>query len=132
MKKPGKMIAEALRSVLAKPATVMYPQVKVQMPARFRGKLDFHPERCVCCKLCMRDCPTRAIEVRKVGEKHIVCEIDFSKCIFCAQCVDVCPKDALEATREFELAEIRRSRLKVVFDVSPSDPPPGAPQKPSA
>ena len=122
MKKPGKMMVQALRSIWTKPATVMYPHVKVQMPDRFRGKLEFHPEKCICCKLCVRDCPTGAIEIRKVGEKRFECEIDFSKCIFCAQCVDVCPKDALEATREFELAEIQRGKLKVVFDAPPSQP----------
>ena len=129
MKTPGRMIVQALRSFWAKPATVMYPHVKVQMPARFRGKLKFYPEKCICCKLCVRDCPTAAIEIRKIGEKRFECEIDFSKCIYCAQCVDVCPKDALEATQEFELAEIQRGKLKVVFDAPPAQPTADTPEK---
>ena len=131
MKKPGKMLREVLGSLFLKPATVNYPTVKVVMPENFRGKLDFHADKCICCKLCMRDCPTGAITIRKVGEKRFECEIDFSKCIYCAQCVDVCPKKALEATREFELAELARGKLKVLFDAPPAaerqpEPPPAA------
>ena len=129
MKKPGKMLREVLGSLFVKPATVNYPTVKVVMPENFRGKLDFHADKCICCKLCMRDCPTGAITIRKVGEKRFECEIDFSKCIYCAQCVDVCPKDALEATREFELAEIHRGKLKVVFDAPAAQPTADTPEK---
>ena len=39
MTKAGKMLAEVLRSVGKKAATVRYPFVKVTMPADFRGKL---------------------------------------------------------------------------------------------
>jgi formate hydrogenlyase subunit 6/NADH:ubiquinone oxidoreductase subunit I len=111
MKKPGKMIAETLRNVLRKPATVLYPFVKVTMPEKFRGRLKFFPEKCIGCKLCMRDCPSNAITIRKIGEKQFEAEIDCAKCIYCAQCVDSCPKKALEATGDFELAQLDRSKL---------------------
>jgi formate hydrogenlyase subunit 6/NADH:ubiquinone oxidoreductase subunit I len=119
MKKPGKMIAEALRSVLKKPATIKYPYVKVEMPDQFRGKLSFDASKCICCKLCMRDCPSNAIQIKKVGEKQFEAEIDLSRCIYCAQCVDSCPKDALKVTPEFELASLSRAKLKAVFHAQP-------------
>lgn len=111
MIKPGKMLMETLRSLRRRPATVLYPAVKITMADKFRGRLKFTPEKCIGCKLCMRDCPANAITIRKVGEKQFEAEIDGAKCIYCAQCVDTCPKKALEATGEFELARLTRGEL---------------------
>ena len=122
MKRPGRMIKLVLQSVMSKPATVLYPSVKVTMPDRFRGKLKFCAEKCVGCNLCVRDCPSGAIAIRKVGEKQFECDIDMAKCIYCAQCVDSCPKKALEATPEFELAQLSRDKLRVTFKGEPPRP----------
>ena len=115
MIRPGKMIKLVLETLFKKPATTAYPFVKAVMPDKFRGKLKFYPERCIGCKLCMRDCPSNAITIRKVGEKQFECDIDLGKCIYCAQCVDSCMKKALESTKEFELASLDREKLKVTF-----------------
>jgi formate hydrogenlyase subunit 6/NADH:ubiquinone oxidoreductase subunit I len=63
----------------------------------------------------MRDCPTGAIEIRKLNEKEFVAEIDLGKCIYCAQCVDSCLKKALEVTPEYELAQLDNKKLKIIF-----------------
>jgi formate hydrogenlyase subunit 6/NADH:ubiquinone oxidoreductase subunit I len=115
------MIRQVLSSVVRKPATVRYPFVKVTMPSRFRGKLRFFAEQCVGCRLCMRDCPSNAIQIRKVGDKLFEADIDMAKCIYCAQCVDNCPKKALEATGQFELAQLARDKLKQTYRGQPTD-----------
>jgi formate hydrogenlyase subunit 6/NADH:ubiquinone oxidoreductase subunit I len=129
MIRPGKMVKQVLQSLLRKAATVQYPFVPIHMPAKFRGKLKFYPERCIGCKICMRDCPAKAIEIVKVADKQFDCVVDCSKCIYCAQCVDSCPKKALEATNEFELASLTRKPLQVTFKSSPK---PAAPAEPAS
>lgn len=117
------MFKQVLSSVLKKPVTLNYPYEKIEMPDGFRGKLKFFSDRCIGCKICMRDCPSNAIVINKVAEKTFEAVIDLSKCIYCAQCVESCPKKALEATREFELAQLDAEKLKVVFHAEPPKAP---------
>lgn len=115
MIRPAKMLKEVLGSIFKKPATNRYPAQKLDMPERFRGKLKFYPDKCIGCKMCMRDCPTNAITITKRGENQFEAEFDLSRCIYCAQCVDTCPKKALESTPDVELAQLDSAKLKVVF-----------------
>jgi formate hydrogenlyase subunit 6/NADH:ubiquinone oxidoreductase subunit I len=118
MTHPGAMIMQILSSIFKRPATTRYPHTKAEVPERFRGKIRFKPELCIGCKICMRDCPSNAITITKVGEGRFQCEIDLAKCIYCAQCVDSCPKKALESTNEFELAALDGKKLKAKFDAA--------------
>ena len=93
----------------------MYPAQKLDMPENFRGKIKFDPAKCIGCKMCMRDCPAGAITINKVGENKFEAEFDLSRCIYCAQCVDSCPKKALEPTKEVELAQLDKRKLKVIL-----------------
>jgi formate hydrogenlyase subunit 6/NADH:ubiquinone oxidoreductase subunit I len=131
MIKPGAMIRTLLASVVRKPATENYPAVKAQMPDRFRGQIRFLAGNCIGCRICMRDCPAAAIEIRKVGEKRFEAVFDLGRCLYCAQCVDSCPKSALETTDRFELAALKPETLRVLFEAVPEVKPAPQPQ-PSA
>ncbi|MBU1726620.1 MAG: 4Fe-4S binding protein [Candidatus Omnitrophica bacterium] len=115
--KPGRMLYQVLSSLFKKTATLDYPHDKSQKIKGFRGRLKAYPQRCIGCKMCMRDCPSQAIIIKEVGSKQFEAQIDLSKCIYCGQCADVCPKMALEITDEFELAQFDPEKLKIVFHV---------------
>jgi formate hydrogenlyase subunit 6/NADH:ubiquinone oxidoreductase subunit I len=127
MKRPGMMIREVLSSFLKKTATITYPAMKVEMPDRFRGRIIFHNQRCIGCKLCVRDCPSEAITINKIGEKQFEAIIDLDRCVYCAQCVDSCNKDALESSKDYELASLVKTMLKVYANVDGPYPPVAAP-----
>jgi NADH:ubiquinone oxidoreductase subunit F (NADH-binding)/NAD-dependent dihydropyrimidine dehydrogenase PreA subunit len=50
------------------------------------------PEKCQACQLCLRECPTGAIQ----GSKDRVHWIDQEKCIKCGICLDTCNFDAVK------------------------------------
>jgi formate hydrogenlyase subunit 6/NADH:ubiquinone oxidoreductase subunit I len=124
MKKPGAMLGEVISHLFKKPATVSYPFTKAEMPDNFRGKIVSQDEKCIGCKICMKDCPADGIEIVKVAEKQFEIVIDLDKCIYCSQCVDSCPRKALNTSKEFELASLDRSTLRVKVNTNVPPPPP--------
>lgn len=121
MKKTGKMVGQVLSSVFKKPATTRYPYTRDDVPKNYRVKIKFNPEKCIGCKLCMRDCPSNAINIIDMGNKQYETEFRLDKCIYCSQCVLSCLKGALETTNEFELAQLDNKKLKIRFNAKPED-----------
>ena len=120
--RPGAMLREILNHVARKPATERYPFVKKEKCDKFRGKLKFYPEKCIGCKICMKDCPANALTITKTGDKQFECEVRLDKCVYCGQCVLSCPKAALEMTKDFELAGLDRSKLRITYKTGEDKP----------
>jgi NAD(P)H-quinone oxidoreductase subunit I len=74
----------------------------VELPPGFRGKIQYDKEKCTGCQLCIKVCPSGAIEF-KPEEKKI--KIYLARCTFCSQCNDVCPFKCLSMSNEFLLAD---------------------------
>jgi NADH-quinone oxidoreductase subunit I len=101
--------------------TVEYPEEKVPLPARWRGRivLTLDPdglERCVACNLCAVACPVDCISLQATQDEHgrrypEFFRINFSRCIFCGYCEEACPTYAIQLTPDVEMAEYRRDGL---------------------
>ena len=116
MKYPGKISASALNHLGRKPATISYPFGPLKIEPNYRGQISFEPDKCIGCRLCVKDCPAKAIEINNVGpkeDKKFDMTLDLSHCIYCCQCVDTCPKKAIGFTQNIELAGFDKEKMKV-------------------
>jgi NADH-quinone oxidoreductase subunit I len=120
------------------PVTMQYPEEKVPVYPRFRGRHKLHRfedtggsgsdpaqaglEKCVGCSLCAAACPADCIRVVAAentpenrvspGERYAaVYEINLSRCIFCGYCEIACPFDAITMGHDYELSDYDRSDL---------------------
>lgn len=132
---PTPMVYELIKQLFRKPATNCFPvkyypskttitdlvkkvqdgEVKINspvtIPEKYRGKIVFDREKCIGCRLCIRVCPSRAIQFIP-EEKKIKIRID--RCIFCSQCNDVCPVNCLHMSENFLLATEDRINSEMI------------------
>ncbi|MCX6053732.1 MAG: 4Fe-4S binding protein [Chloroflexi bacterium] len=114
----GSMFGDIFKSFFKKPMTEKYPFVRVDAPANLRGKLVWDPEKCSGCMLCIKDCPSSAIELLVVDRvnKKFVMRYNVDRCTFCAQCVTSCRFGCIDMSDEmWELASIRKESFEVYY-----------------
>ena len=121
------------------PITIQYPEEKVPVYPRFRGRHKLHKfsdsglEKCVGCSLCAAACPADCIRVVAAentpdnrvspGERYArIYEINLSRCIFCGYCELACPFDAITLGNEFEISEYSRDDLIYTKDMLLAEP----------
>jgi formate hydrogenlyase subunit 6/NADH:ubiquinone oxidoreductase subunit I len=101
------MLRDIWKALWTKAATEAYPGEKVEVAERFRGKLQWNPQVCTGCTLCVQDCPAKAIEIITLDKKakRFVMRYHADKCVYCGQCVESCRFDAITLINgEWELA----------------------------
>jgi formate hydrogenlyase subunit 6/NADH:ubiquinone oxidoreductase subunit I len=148
------MIGLVLGSLFKKPATIGYPYAPFKMPDKFRGAPVFASDLCNGCRLCVRDCPSQAITIIRVGgsasaaaagavpaagaapaaaaEKKFDQIVDYGRCVYCGQCSETCPRRVITMSPTFELAQVTKGNLKVTYHASPAPAVPATPAAPAA
>jgi NADH-quinone oxidoreductase subunit I len=116
-----KTILMVLRHTFRRPVTVQYPEEKIPLPPRFRGRIILSrdpdgAERCVACYLCAAACPADCIALQATEDEHgrrypEFFRINFSRCILCGYCEEACPTSAIQLTPDFEYAEYNRQNM---------------------
>ena len=91
-------------------ATIIPP---IETPEGFRGKIQYDKDKCTGCKLCIRVCPSGAIEFK---EKEKKIKIYLARCTFCSQCNDVCPVNCLSMSNEFLLADTDKYSKELIVE----------------
>lgn len=116
--KIGTMLGDVFRSLFHRPATEMYPTERHAAPERFRGKLVWDSSKCSGCQLCIKDCPSEAIELivlDKVNKKFVL-RYHQDRCTYCAQCVVSCRFACLEMSNDlWELAAVKKEPFEVYY-----------------
>ena len=114
----AKGFALTFRHLFRRPITVNYPDQKVPMFPRYRGKQvlmrdEAGLEKCVACGLCAVACPADAIYLEAAENDGTVMagprdastyQSPKTRCIFCGYCEEACPVSAIFMGKDYELA----------------------------
>jgi formate hydrogenlyase subunit 6/NADH:ubiquinone oxidoreductase subunit I len=114
----GAMLGNIIESLFKKPATEQYPFERQATPERLRGNLFWDPAKCSGCQLCIRDCPSEALELIVLDKvnKRFVMRYHADRCTFCGQCVQTCRFKCLSMSNEqWELASRSREPFTVNY-----------------
>jgi NADH-quinone oxidoreductase subunit I len=134
----GKVFIQSNRQKKRTHFTAEYPEVKVKLAPRYRGRLQMIKDeqgeiKCVCCLACEKICPTQVITIEK-GKKEgrktpypTRYDFEMERCIFCEFCVESCGFDSIILNHQFELAAYNREDFshgmdggfQNMFDVTP-------------
>jgi formate hydrogenlyase subunit 6/NADH:ubiquinone oxidoreductase subunit I len=103
------MAKTAIRTVISRPATLMYPIRPGKKTGLSRGHVVIDPSRCISCGMCMKKCPSEAICVEKEAKTWT---IDRLRCVVCNSCVEVCPVKCLSMDLQYSPALLTHNGLE--------------------
>lgn len=75
--------------------TVSYPETELELPEGYRGSIQLDAEKCTGCGLCVRDCPTKGLELVKESNSTYTLTYYPARCAYCGQCEQSCHRQAI-------------------------------------
>ena len=109
-------VKEAISQLFSKPSCAMYPAVPSEAAPNYRGRIVFHPDKCINCMMCERVCSgnaiTHVIEKTEEGDR-VTRSFYLGSCTFCATCMDFCTHGAIEFTRDYHMIATKEEDLIV-------------------
>ena len=110
-------VKEAISSLFQKSSCDMYPFKPSEAAPNYRGRIVFHPDKCINCMMCERVCSGNAIthEIVKTpeGDDQVTRTFYLGSCTFCATCMDFCGHGAIEFTRDYHMIATKEEDLMV-------------------
>eukprot|EP00766_Chilomastix_caulleryi_P002834 gnl/Chilomastix_caulleri/385.p2 GENE.gnl/Chilomastix_caulleri/385~~gnl/Chilomastix_caulleri/385.p2 ORF type:complete len:102 (+),score=27.33 gnl/Chilomastix_caulleri/385:261-566(+) len=77
--------------------------------------MKWNEEKCIKCNLCVKRCPTNALEFKPIEEgKPVKLVIEVDKCIGCLSCINNCPKRAIDIKRSAKFEELYKFNAKAI------------------
>jgi len=114
------MVKTALRTVMQKPVTILYPLQAAKKTPISRGHVVFDGSTCISCGICLRRCPSQAIVLNKEAKSW---QINRFRCVVCNSCVDTCPTKSLTMdTRYTAPAAVQGVETFTITYVKPARP----------
>ena len=92
------MFKTIIKSLFKKSACAMYPVQPATFYERTKGHIEIDAPKCILCSMCVRKCPTHALQVDRAKRTW---QIDYGKCILCNNCVDSCPPKCLRMANQY-------------------------------
>ena len=103
------MAKTAIKTVMSRPATLMYPARPGKMTTLSRGHVVIDVTRCISCGMCMKKCPAEALCIDKEAKTWT---IDRLRCVVCNSCIEVCPVHCLTMEGHYSSAVLAHSGLE--------------------
>jgi formate hydrogenlyase subunit 6/NADH:ubiquinone oxidoreductase subunit I len=101
-----------LRNLLLGPSTDPFPFAPAQTPEKFRGCVEFDPQKCILCGICRHVCAPGAIQLRASEDgsgMHYV--LWHNSCVFCGMCAHYCPTGALKMSTNWHLSHLGEEKF---------------------
>ena len=109
-------VKEAISQLFSKSSCAMYPAVPSEAAPHYRGRIVYHPDRCIACGMCERVCAGGAIsctvEKTEEGDK-VTMTFNLGSCTFCSHCADFCSRNAIELTGDYHMVATKEEDLLV-------------------
>ena len=114
----GTMLKDVVESFFKKNVTQLYPIEQTPTPERFRGNLQYNPAACTGCCLCVKDCPSKAIELVTLDRaaKRFVLKYHMDRCVYCGQCAINCRFKCMGMSNlDWEHASLNKKEFTVYY-----------------